>query len=93
MPETLFVQSIIGVASELKGYAITETEKQQIISAFNDSRGTAYVRAKSAIETVIGKSIPEGELRLEKTAALNNLQNLLAQMNTAANNWQATNGK
>lgn len=93
MSENEFIKSIIEVASKLKGSAISESEKDRIIKAFNNKSGTAYEKAKLAIEEVLGKKLPEKGLLLEKAASLNNLQNLLAQMNTAANSWQKANKK
>jgi hypothetical protein len=89
MSEKLFVDSIIEVAKEIKGSNITESEKKLIIENFNKKSGSAYERAKTAIEEVIGKKIPENYI-IEKTASLNNLQNLLAQMSSAASKWQET---
>ncbi len=94
MPEKKFVRSIIEVASELKGANITDAEKNLIIKAFNAKRGTPYEKAKASIEEVVGKKFPEkSPYLLEKAASLNNLQNLLSQMNNAANEWQNNKSK
>lgn len=83
-----FLKSIIEVASKVKGSKITKFEEQQIIEAFDRNEGSAYENAVTAIEEVIAKIYPEKRVFLEKTAGLNNLQNLLAQMNAEAKRWQ-----
>lgn len=93
MSEREFVKSIIDVALRLKGSPITESEKSSIIKSFNNKSGSPYERAKSAIEDVIGERLIEETLLLEKAASLNNLQNLLVQMNAAADKWQKTQNK
>lgn len=90
MPEKEFVKSMIEVAAKVKGGSITEAEKSEIIKAFNSKKGSAYERAKESIEEVVGKRLPDESMVIEKAASLNNLQNLLAQMNSAADNWQKT---
>lgn len=87
MSEKQFIDSLIEVAKEIKGSSISDEERNQLIESFNKKSGSAYDRAKTAIEEVIGKKIPEKYI-IEKTASLNNLQNLLSQMSTAANKWQ-----
>lgn len=93
MPEREFVNSIIEVATKLKGSQITAEEKDLIIKSFNSKSGTPYEKAKAAIEEVVGQKFPETTFLLEKSASLNNLQNLLAQMGSAADKWQKSKGK
>lgn len=83
-----FLRTITEVASKVKGRRITKLEEEQIIETFDRNEGSAYERAVAAIEEVIGKIFPEKRVWLEKTASLNNLQNLLAQMNAEAAKWQ-----
>lgn len=83
-----FLKTIVDVAARVKGASITEQERQRIIELFNQEKGSAYERAVTAIEAVIGKLIPKHSIYIEKNASLNNLQNLLAQMSAEASKWQ-----
>lgn len=88
MTDKEFLDAIYAVAKELKGYPLTDTDKNSIIEVFNNSQGTNYQRAKKAIEACTGKVIPEKFALLEKAGSINNLQNMVAQMQAAANEWK-----
>jgi hypothetical protein len=86
MTDRQFLETIHGVAEELKGEPLSLKEKNIIIETFNIKLGSPYEKAKSTIEEVVGKKFAD-ELILEKAASLNSLQNLLNQLNSAANDW------
>lgn len=88
MTDQELLEAIYAVAKALKGYSLADTEKNSIIEEFNNSQGTNYQRAKKAIETVTGKVVPEKFALLEKAGSINNLQNLVSQMQAAANEWK-----
>ena len=88
MTDQEFLNAIYAVAEKLKGYSLTDSERTSIIQEFNQLQGTNYQRAKKAIESVTGIVIPEKFQLLEKAASINNLQNLVAQMQSAANEWK-----
>ena len=88
MTDNEFLSAIYSVAEKLKQDSLTNADKESIIDVFNNTQGTNYHRAKKAIETVTGKVITEKFALLEKAASINNLQNLVAQMQAAANEWK-----
>jgi hypothetical protein len=88
MTDQEFLDAIYAVAEELKEYTLTDDEKTSIIKVFNNLEGTNYQRAKKAIETVTGIVVPERFALLEKAGSINNLQNLVSQMQAAANEWK-----
>ena len=92
MSEQSFKDSIFEVAKNLKGFSLTDSEKQEIISNFNSSTKTSSAeKAREAIEKVLGKKLPDKKLILEKAASatLDNLDRLLLLMQSEADKWDA----
>lgn len=84
-----FINSIINVANEINGHKITTEEQSLIIKKFNQLEGTAFEKAKRAIEAIIDQDISSYEFIQEDSAAsMNNLQDLLKQMSAAADKWK-----
>jgi len=87
--ESEFIESIINVANEINGQEITTEQQKLIIEQFNKLEGTAFERAKKAIENIINQDISSYELVQEDSAAsMNSLQDLLKQMSNAADKWK-----
>jgi len=84
MADKNFIKSIMSVAAEYKGSPITDDEKSKILESFSRKSGTEYEKAKAVIEEVFDKSTPKTRTIIEKSASINNLENLLQQMKEAA---------
>lgn len=77
-----FVEFMFKIASKFKGIPINDLEKNKLVKSFNSNSGTVYERAKLAIEKVLNtKTI------YNKSASLDDLNNILNEMNTLANNY------
>lgn len=87
MEDSKFVESIVKVAAKLKGCAITDVERQQIINTFNSIEGDPAERAKIAVKKVTGKAVPRQFLLLESEGSINELANLVAELEEAAKEW------
>lgn len=84
-----FIQDIYKVAEKHKGSPLTQSEEQEIIRQFNETKNLpAFERAKKAIEQTIGGKLPE-EIFLEFLGgSLNSLNDLLIKLQLTASTWK-----
>jgi hypothetical protein len=88
MTDHEFLDTIYRYGEALKGRPLTPTERQRILEEFNQATGDAHARAKLAVRKVLGAGSLYEEMR--KSANLDNTQRLLADLERAAAQWQAS---
>lgn len=88
MSDEDFINKIILVAEELKDEELTFLEKSMLITYFNESNGTAYEKARIAIEKTVQKRLPDSKVIEKAASSLNHIKVLLSQLNTSARNWE-----
>lgn len=88
MSDEDFINKIILVAEELKDDSLSHNEKAILISYFNKTTGTAYERARIAIEKAVQKKLPDSRIIEKVASSLNNIKNLLNQLSASAKNWE-----
>lgn len=93
MSDAKFIESIYNLGSKLVGRALTETEKSEIITKFNDSKEkNTFLRAIAAIKLVLKVEVPNAEfgILLEKSAfSIDSVNAQLAAMKLEAEKWEA----
>ena len=92
MNDPEFLGYVYLYAEGVKEGPLTSDERAAIVERFNEAEGTAAERAQRAVEAAIGtRRYRIDEMR--KSANLDNTLRLLADVQAAAQQWQATRKK